>query len=62
MLDAPMVDNVDRTVMQINPEFIQIASALDHERKLGKIRGPLHGIPFLVKDVSLRQQIPSRSY
>ncbi|KAF7889748.1 uncharacterized protein EAF02_002163 [Botrytis sinoallii] len=43
-------DEYIRTVMQINPEFIQIASALDHERKLGKIRGPLHGIPFLVKD------------
>ncbi|KAA8569312.1 hypothetical protein EYC84_000968 [Monilinia fructicola] len=43
-------DEYIRTVMQINPEFIQIASALDHERKLGNLRGPLHGIPFLVKD------------
>ena len=39
--------------MQINPEFIQIASALDYERKQGNLRGPLHGIPFLVKDVSV---------
>lgn len=48
--------------MQINPEFIQIASALDHERKLGKHRGPLHGIPFLVKDVSFKGLILAWSH
>lgn len=36
--------------MEINPDFIEIASTLDHERSQGHIRGPLHGIPFLVKD------------
>ncbi|PQE28317.1 amidase family protein [Rutstroemia sp. NJR-2017a WRK4] len=43
-------DEYIRSVMQINPEFLQIASALDYERKQGNLRGPLHGIPFLVKD------------
>ncbi|KAM3075124.1 hypothetical protein ACMFMG_007418 [Clarireedia jacksonii] len=43
-------DEYIRSVMQINPEFLQIALALDYERKQGNLRGPLHGIPFLVKD------------
>lgn len=29
---------------------MDIAAALDAERSSGKLRGPLHGIPFLVKD------------
>src|SRR5687767_10071646 len=32
-------------VIEINPEAISIAEALDKERKEGKVRGPLHGIP-----------------
>ena len=36
--------------MELNPDFMQIATALDAERASGVIRGPLHGIPFLVKD------------
>lgn len=36
--------------MQINPDFLAIASGLDVEREKGKVRGPLHGIPFTVKD------------
>ena len=36
--------------MEINPEVFEIAAALDIERSQGHIRGPLHGIPFLVKD------------
>lgn len=39
-----------RAIMEINPDFLEIASALDAERAHGHIRGPLHGIPFLVKD------------
>ncbi|KAK7722649.1 hypothetical protein SLS57_004854 [Botryosphaeria dothidea] len=31
-------------------DFLDIAAALDAERSSGKLRGPLHGIPFLVKD------------
>ena len=33
-----------------NPKALEEARALDAERKAGKIRGPLHGIPVLVKD------------
>jgi len=36
----------------MNPEALDIAAALDRERRDGKARGPLHGIPVLVKDVS----------
>ena len=36
--------------MELNPDYLQIAKALDIERAAGYIRGPLHGIPFLVKD------------
>lgn len=36
--------------MELNPDFMQIATALDAERAAGLVRGPLHGIPFLVKD------------
>ena len=36
--------------MEINPDFLEIAEALDDEHAQGKTRGPLHGIPFLVKD------------
>ncbi|RDA95723.1 hypothetical protein CP533_1129 [Ophiocordyceps camponoti-saundersi (nom. inval.)] len=39
-----------RAVIEINPEAEAIASALDLERSQGQRRGPLHGIPVLVKD------------
>ncbi|HZZ75298.1 MAG TPA: amidase family protein, partial [Puia sp.] len=37
-------------VIELNPDSVRIAEGLDLERKNGKIRGPLHGIPVLVKD------------
>lgn len=37
-------------VIQINPDALAIADKMDAERKANKIRGPLHGIPVLVKD------------
>jgi amidase len=37
-------------VIELNPDALQIARDLDKEREQGKIRGPLHGIPVLVKD------------
>src|SRR5581483_4126730 len=37
-------------VIETNPNAISIATALDNERKAGHARGPLHGIPLLVKD------------
>ncbi len=39
-----------RSVLEINPDAIEIAEKLDEERKAGRVRGPLHGIPILVKD------------
>ncbi|HEX5714808.1 MAG TPA: amidase [Thermoanaerobaculia bacterium] len=38
------------SVIQINPEARKIAKARDKERKDGNVRGPLHGIPILLKD------------
>lgn len=37
-------------VLEINPDALMIADQLDTERKSGKTRGPLHGIPILIKD------------
>jgi amidase len=39
-----------RAVLETNPEALAIADALDAERRRGKTRGPLHGIPVIVKD------------
>lgn len=37
-------------VIEINRDALTIADNMDKERKAGKVRGPLHGIPVLVKD------------
>ncbi|KAI0160186.1 amidase [Xylariaceae sp. FL1272] len=37
-------------VIEVNPEALAIAHELDLERSAGNVRGPLHGIPILVKD------------
>ena len=37
-------------VIELNPDALTIAEGLDAERKAGKVRGPMHGIPVLVKD------------
>ncbi|GAB3769956.1 amidase [Spirosoma horti] len=37
-------------VIEVNPDALTIAKAMDEERKSGKNRGPLHGIPVLIKD------------
>lgn len=50
------IDAIDRhgpalsSVLEINPEALLIAAALDEERANGHVRGPLHGIPILIKD------------
>ena len=38
------------SVIELNPDAAAIARAMDAERKSGKVRGPLHGIPVLIKD------------
>ncbi|HEV3497910.1 MAG TPA: amidase family protein, partial [Actinomycetes bacterium] len=38
------------SVIEVNPDALEIAAGLDAERRQGKVRGPLHGIPILVKD------------
>jgi amidase len=38
------------SVIELNPDAAVIAHALDKERQAGKLRGPLHGIPVLLKD------------
>jgi amidase len=39
-----------RSVIEVNLDALAIAEALDRERAAGRVRGPLHGIPILVKD------------
>src|ERR1043166_3035703 len=46
------IDAIDKrgpaihSVIEINPDALRIADALDKERKSGRVRGPLHGIPI----------------
>ena len=50
------IDEIDqhghllKSVIEVNPEASSIAAALDNERKGGRVRGRLHGVPVLIKD------------
>ncbi|CAE7031191.1 Glutamyl-tRNA amidotransferase subunit A [Pyrenophora teres f. teres] len=47
---AHQVNGYINSIIELNPDANRIAATLDAERAAGRIRGPLHGIPFLVKD------------
>ena len=38
-----------RAIISMPPNLIEITQGLDNESKAGKVRGPLHGIPIMVK-------------
>jgi amidase len=44
------LDKKLNSIIEINPDAMWIAERMDVERKAGKVRGPLHGIPILIKD------------
>jgi amidase len=50
------LEKIDRTgptlgaVIEVNPDALVIAAALDQERQKKGPRGPLHGVPMMVKD------------
>src|SRR5450759_3584399 len=50
------IEDIDRhgptlkSIIEINPECLEIARQLDRERADSGVRGPLHGIPVLIKD------------
>jgi amidase len=50
------IDAIDKAgpklnaIIELNPDALDMADTMDKERANGKIRGPLHGIPVLIKD------------
>lgn len=44
------IDKRLNSIIEINPDALAIADQLDRERKDGKVRGPLHGVPVVIKD------------
>lgn len=44
------LDKKLNSVIELNPDALDIADRMDAERKAGRLRGPLHGIPVLIKD------------
>ena len=44
------LDPILHAVIEMNPAALEIAARRDAERRAGRVRGPLHGIPVLVKD------------
>jgi len=49
-----------RSVIALNPDALTIARILDVERRSGVTRGPLHGIPILIKDnIATKDRMPT---
>ena len=46
-------------MIALNPKALDEAAALDAERKAGHVRGPLHGIPIVVKDNYITEDMPT---
>jgi amidase len=44
------IDPKINSMIEINPDAVAIAVELDKERKNGRVRGPMHGIPVVIKD------------
>ncbi|TDD93423.1 amidase [Flavobacterium cellulosilyticum] len=50
------IENIDKSgpilnsIIEINPDAVSIAKEMDNEKRDGKWRGPLHGIPVVIKD------------
>ncbi len=44
------IDKKLNSIIELNPDALAIADQMDKERKAGKSRGPLHGIPAVIKD------------
>jgi len=60
------IDAIDRdgptlqSVLSVNPDAMEIAKALDAERTEGNLRGPMHGIPVLLKDnIETKDNLPT---
>ncbi len=60
------IDRVDKngptleSIIMINPDAMKIAAELDKELKAGKSRGPMHGIPVLLKDnIATHDKMPN---
>ncbi|HUF17953.1 MAG TPA: amidase, partial [Thermoanaerobaculia bacterium] len=49
-VDSPRGSVGLNAMMELNPDAIAIADQRDRERKEGFLRGPLHGIPIIIKD------------
>lgn len=50
MLRTYQISSYANVLLQLNPDVMAIAAQMDAERAAGQVRGPLHGIPFVVKD------------
>lgn len=55
-LDLDRIAQIDRagprlnSIIALNPHALEEARAMDRERRAGQVRGPLHGVPVLLKD------------